>query len=141
MKCKFEIIKEKKPYFSMFELPPPVFPLRIVVLTFELTSPEGAHMIFSGNTKPFQENFVKRHIKGKSVKSNPNNVYGEYYRVIENINLTLVKECSDRLSDIFSDCLAGSPVVVRVRDSKHSRNLLGEVLKPFKELHHIRIDF
>ena len=141
LKCKFEIVKEKTPCFSVFELPPPVFPFRIVVVTFELTSPEGAHMIFSGNLYPFRPNFMKRHIKGKRVKLKPNDAYAEFYRVIENIDLTPVEECVRRLTDIFDDCLAGSPVVVRVKDSPHPRNLLGEVIKPFKELHHIRVEF
>ena len=82
LQCSFEIVKEDVAFMSVFDLPPPVFPARIVVLTFELLSESKAHVVFSGNTKPFQFNFTQRNIKGTSVKLEPHDMYGEYFRVL-----------------------------------------------------------
>jgi hypothetical protein len=61
----FEMVREEVPTMSVFDLPPPIYPARIVILTFQVLEPEKAHGIFVGNTKPVQAGFVKHNIKGK----------------------------------------------------------------------------
>ena len=125
---------------SLFDLPPPVFPARIVVLTFELVPPGEAHDVYSGNTKPFQTNFVKRNIKGTSVKLDETDAYGEYLRVLEHLSLEDANLCAVQLTEIFEECLQGSPVVVRMKATKHDTEKLKSVLEKFKNTEHIRVE-
>ena len=67
LKCHFEIVRDDVPTMSVFDLPPPIFPARIVILTFQVLEPEKVHAIFVGNTRPFQAGFVKHNIKGETV--------------------------------------------------------------------------
>ena len=119
LKCKIDVVEdEDETTMSVFDLPPPTFPARIVVLTFEIVSATKVHCIFSGNTKPFQNNFVKRSIKGKSVKVSTNDMYGEYLRVMEHVNIGDEEACAKMLQDMFEECMEGSPIVVRVKETK-----------------------
>jgi hypothetical protein len=131
LKCVFEVVKEDDMMMSVFDLPPPVFPPRIVILTFQVQTPDKVHLVFSGNTKPFQEGFVKRGIKGRSVKLNPTDPYGEYLRVQEGVSLADKQACVDYLKDIFQECLQGSPVIVRVKATKFDLEKLKSVLSEF----------
>ena len=80
LKCGFEVVKEAKQVRSLFDLPPPHYPARIVVLTFEVLEPRKFHAIFTCNTKPFQANFAQRGTKGKSIKIKSTDVYVESFR-------------------------------------------------------------
>lgn len=140
LKCSFEVVKEDQALMSLFDLPPPVFPGRIVIMTFELLSPGKAHVVFSGNTKPFQTNFIKRNIKGKSVKLEATDAYGEYLRVLEHLSLEDANACAAKLTDIFEECLQRSPVVVRVKETKHDLEKLKSAVENFKDTEHIRIE-
>ena len=57
--CVFQVYKGQDCGMSVLQVPPPVFPSRIVVLTVEPVTPEIVHFVCSGNTKPFQQEFVK----------------------------------------------------------------------------------
>ena len=89
LKCTFLMEKEddNKRKSKIFSVPPPVFPHRLVVLTLELISTERAHFWFGGNTRPFQAGFEAMSIKGRTEKPMPGEMYGEYYRGIENVDI------------------------------------------------------
>ena len=140
LQCSFQIVREDRVFMSVFDLPPPVFPCRIVVLTFELLSPAKAHAVFSGNTKPFQNNFIQRSIKGTNVKLDPTDIYGEYFRVLEHVNLEDATTGVRVLTDIFEGCLQKSPVVVRMKETKYDTEQLKKVMAKFKDAEHIRIE-
>ena len=140
LQCGFEILKEDEQMMSLFELPPPHFPSRIVVLTFELLGPKKAHAVFSGNTKPFQMNFVRREIKGAVKKINSTDAYGEYYRVKEYISLEDEMKCVGVLRDLFENCLLSSPVVVRLKSTHHDKEQLQKIMANFKSASNIRIE-
>ena len=140
LKCGFEVVKEAEQMMSLFDLPPPHFPARIIVLTFQVLEPKKVHAIFSGNTKPFQANFVQRGIKGKSIKMDPADLYGEYYRVKEYLSLEDEVACVAVLRDLFENCLLSSPVVVRLKDTKHDTEQLQKVIANFKDVSNIRIE-
>ena len=129
LQCAFEVVKEDQAPMSVFDLPPPIFPARVVVLTFEVQTPDKVHMVFSGNTNSFQANFVQRGIEGRSVKIEPTDLYGEYYRVLGHVSLAPDQTCVEELEDIFEGCLVGSPVVVRVKETKHDTEQLQNVVK------------
>ena len=140
LKCNFQIVQEDKAFMSLFDLPPPVFPARIIIATFELLSPGKSHVVFSGNTKPFQNNFVNRSIKGRAVKLGAMDVYGEYFRVLEHLSLEDTSAGALKLQDIFEECLQKSPVVVRVKETKHDLENLKKMMENFKNTSHIRIE-
>ena len=101
----------------------------MVVLTFEVLSYAKVHIVFSGNTKPFQANFVPRGINGRSVKLEPTDLYGEYYRALENVGLLPEETCVEELVYLFESCLVGSPVVVRLKETKHDIEKLQNATK------------
>ena len=115
MACKFELQKKDLADVSVFDAMPPCFPNRVVVVTFEVTSTAHAHVIFSGNTKPFQNFFVAEAIPGKSVKTNPQDVYGEYFRVIHNMEFKSAQKLQ-WLEEVLTDrVLKRSPAVLRIK--------------------------
>ena len=140
MKCEIEVVKETSAMMSVFDLPPPHLPARIVVLTFELVKPDKVHLIFSGNTKPFQANFVRRGIKGTSVKVYPDDTYGEYFRVLEHLEIKDEAKAVATLKDLLYNCLLESPVSLRCQDTKHDRENLEQVVAHFTNVANVRID-
>ena len=114
---------------TVFALSPLTSPARIVTCNFELVSDTIAHVVFGGNTKPFQTEFVKAGVDGKSVKLNPDDQYGEYYRVIKDMNLAKPKEVVAELTTVFDDVLHGSPVILRVKKTTHGTKNLKEVFE------------
>ena len=40
LKCEFEVVREEVAKMSVFDLPPPIFPARLVILTFQMLGPE-----------------------------------------------------------------------------------------------------
>ena len=140
LKCEIEVVKEKSAMMSVFDLPPPHFPPRIVVLTFELVNPDKVHLIFSGNTKPFQANFVKRNIKGTSLKAKPEDTYGEYLRVLEHLDIKDEAKAVATLKDLLDKCLLESPVSLRCQDTKLDRENLEQVVAHFTNVANVRID-
>ena len=140
LQCSFKIVKEDHAFMSVFDLPPPVFPARIVVVTFELLSPAKAHVVFSGNTKPFQRNFIQRNIRGTVVKLDVTDIYGEYFRVLEHVNLEDTTAGITVLKDMFEECLENSPIIVRAKETKHDTENLKDIMRNFKDIEHIRID-
>ena len=78
LKCTFEVKTVPSGKLTVFDVPPPTFPLRTVVLTFELVSDTSAHAIFSGNTKPFQSGFGNLKIRGTSMKLQPTDSYAKF---------------------------------------------------------------
>jgi hypothetical protein len=125
LKCVFNIAKEKKNFMSVFDMPPPIFPGRLVVMTFELLASDRCHIVFSGNTKPFQKGFEARGIKGASVKTNPGDAYGEYFRVLEHVALTNEEKTVKYLQEIVEEVMQESPMIIRMKftdhDPKHVR--------------------
>ena len=141
LKCDFEVVKKAEHTFTVFDLPPPTFPNRIVVLTFELLSATQAHLIFSGNTKPFQAGFGALKIKGKSVLVNPNDKFKEFFRVREDMDLTDEDACASELKNIFEvGCLQSSPVVVRIQETKHAISAVQKIMACFTNYPNLRLE-
>ena len=85
--------------------------------------------------------FVKEGIDGASVKTNPNDTYGEYFRVVKNVDLANSEDAAQQLTTIFDDVLHGSPVVLRVKETPHGLKKLRDVFALLDtEKKHIRID-
>jgi hypothetical protein len=143
LKCNFEIKKELSEKLTVFDVPPPTFPSRIVILTFELLSDTTAHAIFSGNTKPFQTGFGKLKIRGTSVKLQPTDEYGEFFRVREPAyNLSALTACTDELKMILGNgCLKSSPVIIRMNNAtKSDTSALFALTEALQECDNIRLE-
>jgi len=141
LKCDFEVVKGAEHTFTVFDLPPPTFPNRIVVLTFELVSATQAHLIFSGNTKPFQAGFGALKIKGKSVQVNTNDKFKEFFRVREEMDLTDEDACASELKNIFGvGCLQSSPVVVRIKETKHAISAVQKIMACLTNCPNVRME-
>ena len=63
------------------------------------------------------------------MKLEPMGLYGEYYRVLENVSLLPEETCKEKLVDLFESCLVGSPVVVRLKETKHETKKLQNIIK------------
>ena len=71
MECEVEVQVGAWDSVSVFDVPPPTFPLRIVVASFELKSEKLVDVFFQGNVRPFQEGFQKALLGGQSYKVDP----------------------------------------------------------------------
>lgn len=100
-KCSFSVKEGYTDNASMFDLSPPIYPGHHLVLTVEPTSRTKAHLIFSGNTKPFQEAFVGAQFKLTHFQKE-GNVYKDYYRVLESADLS--KETTVQSLSTFCGC-------------------------------------
>ena len=139
MECPFEILKEKDSGMSVFDAMPPCFPNRIVVATFEMLSEDSCSVIFSGNTKPFQRYFEEEQIAGKSVKKDPSQMFGEYYRVIPSLKLDNAEKVDWLLGVIGEKVLRNSPVQVRLKDHNFPGNHLNVVVERLREMGNTRV--
>ena len=74
-----EVKKLSNGGMTMFDLAPPVFPGRLVVLTLELVDAGTTHITFSGDTKPFMNGFWKMQIKANSIQLSEADDLGEYF--------------------------------------------------------------
>ena len=101
-----------------------------MVLVFEMVAEMNAHPVFTGYTKPFQAGFVQRQIAGASVKFDPLDTDGEYYRAVPDVDLADEAACVEFLRGILDSCLQASPVVVRVEDTLCDLGLLKQVMAP-----------
>jgi len=130
MSCSFEITEGKHPHMSLLHVPPPVYPARHVVLTIEVVTEALAHLIFSGNTKPFQAGFEKQGMKQVSGRFEiPQKPYPEYFQILRNFEVSnpinsfaaLRKYCGEAL-------LFDAPLVLRVMPSKVDCSRIVEML-------------
>ena len=124
---------------SVFALPPPTFPLRIVILEIEMLSKATAHLIFGGNTRPFQSDFVRCGIKGRSVKASPGDAYGEYFRVLENVDFGKRSEFVLKVKELHDDILKQSPMVIRIQDTDVDKTEVLAALSHADEVANIRV--
>ena len=109
-------------------------------MTFELESAVMGHVIFSGNTKPFQAGFVGLKIKGQTYKKSAEDPYGDYFRVIRNVALSEPDKVFDHLKDVLGDkCLHGSPVVVRVKETQQDTSNVKKILSKLEECVNVRL--
>ena len=142
LKCSITVIKDEELPVSVFDLPPPVFPARIVTCNFEMVSDKVTHVIFGGNTKPFQRGFIQAGVEGASVQVDPSDVYKEYFRVIREFALEDPTAAAEKLMELFDGCLYGAPVVLRVKPTKYNLKLLkGVMLLLPSNTSHVRIEF
>ena len=141
LKCDFDVQTNASMQMSVFDLPPPRFPRRIVIVTFEVVSGTSVHIVFSGNTQPFQKGFVSMNIKGVSHKLASDDQYGEYYRVVSNMELKDVKQSACYLKNIFGDdCLRSSPIVVRMKETSWDTTLLEELFEELRSMENVRME-
>jgi hypothetical protein len=115
MNCPFEITEGKHPHMSLLHVPPPVYPARHVVLTIEVVTEALAHLIFNGNTKPFQAGFEKQ---GMTLKTMPQKPYPEYFRILRNFEVSNPISACAALSKICGEeVFFDAPLVLRVMPS------------------------
>ena len=139
MKVSMKVDSEVSSKVSVFDLPPPIYPARVVSMTFEYQT-DFTHVIFSGNTKPFQPGFVSLNIKGQSVKANPKDQYGEYYRVIKDLNISTPAESLEYLKEILGEkVLKNTPVILQLKGDKAEKDNIQEIMDCLKECENVRI--
>ena len=138
MHCPLTIVTEVPENFSVFSLPPPVFPSRNVILTIDMVTAEEIHMIFGGNTKPFQEGFATKKIK-------LNKTGDDFFRVVQNVNLKNMKAATEFLEEIYEECLKCVPLVIRKIEDEANASLSLEnvkvLLKDLARKTNVRVEF
>ena len=138
-RCQFTLQTHAHPDINVFQLPPPVFPSRIIIATFELVSVDKVHVIFSGNTRVFQTAFVRMGIKGQSYKVDPSDEYSEYFRVVQGLELEASSGAAAFLKGLLGEeCLKSSPVVLRAHESSHDNTLLAKLVLQLKDVSNVR---
>ena len=147
VKCEVEVRPHardppKEEEVSVYHLPPPIFPPRIVIATCEILDANLARIVFSGNTRPFQRGFVSLQMKGQALKRHPEDSDGAYLWVLPTVDMSQKNAAVAMLADIFGDkVFHHSPVVIRMKatnaDTKNFRRVL-EALTA--SCGHLRID-
>ena len=141
VKCSFELKDASESAMTVFDMPPPVYPARLVVLTFQVVNAETAHCVFGGNTKPFQEGFIRMQIPGQVFRDDPNDRFGQYYRTLKDMKVANVKECLDTLGEIYGEkCLKHSPMIVRKKESKIESVGLRQILAQMDTWENVRVE-
>ena len=125
--------------WQIFDVPPPSFPCRYVVLILEQGPNNRMHAMFGGNTKPFQEAFVGAKIKLRTHQKE-NAPFPEYYRVLESMDLEDEGTCLTELGDVFSHVLYDSPVVIKVKANKIDPEKTLKIVKKLEEFVNVRRD-
>ena len=95
--------------------------------------------MFSGNTLPFRAGFEAASIPGTSHKHNASDTYGEYYRVLKNVDVS-TDDGSAMLTKVFDDALKSSPVVIRVKSYEPTHKGLRSLLQSLGALQNVRVD-
>eukprot|EP00973_Karenia_brevis_P008244 1115584-Karenia_brevis.AAC.1 len=98
------------PDMKGFHAPPPAFPSRHLILSIGPKSKNTVHLVFSGNTKPCQDGFVKGGFKLATVPME-GDLYQQYFRVKENVNISDVGSFEDRKTFFGEDGLLGAPIL------------------------------
>eukprot|EP00973_Karenia_brevis_P009956 1345601-Karenia_brevis.AAC.1 len=106
------------PDMNLFHVPPPAFPSRHLTLSIEPKSKNTLRLVFSGNTKPFQDGFVKGGFRLASVPME-NDVHHQYFRVKETVNLSDVTTFEDWKTFCGEDGLLGAPILVRLKGEQN----------------------
>ena len=97
--------------------------------------------MFSGNAKPFQAGVVSLNIGGVSVSPTDGSSYGEYYRVIKDVDISSADETFQLLDNVRGvACLQESPIVVRVSTTKEYTGNLSALLKKFESCARVRVE-
>ena len=99
---------------TVFDIPPPAFPTRLVIWSFELKPDNKIHAVFESNTRPFQAGFVAAGIKGRAVKLNAADAYPEYSALS---NTWTCRTCRIVLH-VLQEVLHGSPVIIPMLESE-----------------------
>ena len=140
VKCEFEHEQFDKVHDVIFQVPPPTYPHRVCIMYFEMVNDNIVHIQIGGNTKPYLSNFVALKIKGQTHKPNPNDAYGEYFRIIKHVDIA--KDLKTQLRVLFgSQGLCGSPVVIRLHETTGDITLLRTNLEVVAEFSNVKIDF
>jgi hypothetical protein len=141
LKCLFEVQKGAGHPLSVFDVPPPTFPHRIVIMTFQLLSATVTNIVFSGNTKPFQAQFAELKIKGKSMKVLPDDKFPEFFRCIEDRKLTNAENLLKELKNILgAGCLKSSPVIVRIKPTPHDTANAKKIFAGLADCKNVRME-
>ena len=74
------------------------------------------------------------------MKIDPEDPYGENLRVLEHLSLAEEWKCVGRLKSVFEDVLQNSPVVIRVKESRHDLEKLKKVVDYFKANANVKIE-
>ena len=140
LKLNIEVVQEVFSGVTVFDLPPPNFPARVVTLTFEMVSESIVHIVFAGNLLAFSEGFAAAKVLGDYHTANGRQ-YPDFHRFIRNESISNVKDAQDKMNFILNELLAGVPVILRAKESEISLEPLQQVLSIYKESSHVRIEF
>jgi len=137
MHCPLTLLEEVPDDFSVFNLPPPVFPPRNMTLDIDMVSSEEIHLIFGGNTKPFQEGFVLQRIKLSKTGE-------EFFRVLKNLSLKNMETATKFMKEIYINTLKQVPIVIRLMEGDSTASFpmgsLKTFLKCLEGFENVRID-
>jgi len=140
MLCEFEIIDsgEKPKDISVYDMPPPCFPPRLVILTVTATSDQYGCLCWSGGTKPFSDGFNNLKIKRSQEVKNGNT---EWYRVKHNVDFSNKTEVVTQLQDVLgSQCLSASPTIVKFRPQHFKPDLFVKALTELKSCRNVDVE-
>ena len=110
-------------------------------MTVEMITEDEIHLVFGGNTKPFQRGFSELGAK-LAKEDSPHRSYPKYYRVWRNICLKNTGKTIAFIDKVLStQCLAQSPVMVRINnDAGSSLSKVHELSDHSGKLPYVQID-
>eukprot|EP00973_Karenia_brevis_P075241 10453033-Karenia_brevis.AAC.1 len=95
---------------NLFHVPPPAFPSRHLIPSIEPKSKRTVRLVFSSNTKLFQDGCVKGGFRLASVPM-VDDVYDQYFRVKGNVNISYVTTFEDWKIFFGEDGLFCAPIL------------------------------
>ena len=138
--CSFLVVETENDSFCYFHLPPPTYPARFVVLEIKPVSAEKIHLIFCGNTKPFNSGFAAQSFTLKKKEGATETDYAEYFHVKMNVSIDRISEHSALVKSICEDALLESPLLVRCPLGDGSAGSLSNLLTTFKEHRTVHVE-
>ena len=131
--CSFSVVETANKSFSYFHLPPPIYPSRFVVLNIQPVSAEKVHLVFGGNTKPFNTGFAEQDFSFKKKDGATEKDYAEYFQVKLNATIDDMSMHDSLVKSICTDVLLDSPLFVRCPLGDGSVGALSNLLATFKK--------
>ena len=139
-RCKIVVVEEAVAYMSVFDLPPPIVPPRVVVMSLEMIAESELNVVCGGNVGPFHAGFAHRNIKLCNVV----NAWGieSFVRIMAHLDISGSQNCMDLIGDLLDNCLQGAPVVVRIKETAFDSKAAEAIIRSLQTgARHMRIEF
>ena len=111
------------------DVPPPVYPKRMVVFAFQSESGNHVDLTVMGNCKPFASELAAKRVPVKKLKKRETDVYFDSFYVIHDYKIDTAEKKDYILEELMKDVFGFCPIYVKVSGGlrPHSPPSLGNI--------------